>query len=77
MKIKLGLLSGILMLAALVLVLWTVQYQTLKYSSEERALIQSLYAKSKEEELRQYVQIAKATVVRLAVTKQPSLQVTS
>lgn len=68
MKIKLGLLSGILMLAALVLVLWTVQYQTLKYSSEERALIQSLYAKSKEEELRQYVQIAKATVVRLAVT---------
>lgn len=67
MRIKLIVLTTAITLLVLAAVAVMVQRQTLKLAGQERELVKSIYAQSKEVELRHYVSLAQAALERLAL----------
>lgn len=65
-RIKLIALTTAITLLVLAAVAVMVQRQTLKLAGQERELVKSIYAQSKEVELRHYVSLAQAALERLA-----------
>ncbi|CAG9182212.1 cache domain-containing protein [Cupriavidus respiraculi] len=59
-------LSAALMLLAFVLVTWAVSDQMVSHARQDRAQVQAMYVASKEKELRHYVDLGHATLVRIA-----------
>lgn len=66
MKYRIILLSSLFVLLALGTVAVMVRHQTLKLVAQERELVLAAYERTKERELRQYVQMAQSAVVKLA-----------
>lgn len=66
MRIKLIALTTGITLLVLAAVAVMVQHQTLKLAQQERELVKTIYAQSKEVELRHYVSLAQAALGRLA-----------
>ncbi len=65
LPLKLALFSIAAILLALGLVAATVQHQTLALAHQERALVEDAYLRSKETELRHYVQLASSSLARI------------
>lgn len=59
-------LAAILVLAVFVLVTWAVSYQMVSHSRQDRQQVQRIYVSSKEKELRHYVELGHAALVRIA-----------
>lgn len=59
-------LSAAFMLVVFVLVTWAVSYQMVSHSRQDRQQVQAVYVASKEKELRHYVELGHATLVRIA-----------
>lgn len=59
-------LFAALMLVVFVLVTWAVSYQMVSHSRQDRQQVQAVYVASKEKELRHYVELGHATLVRIA-----------
>lgn len=66
LRLKLVLLSGVPIVVALVLMAATMQRQTLELVREEQAQVQQAFMQSKEAELRNYVELARNTLLRIA-----------
>ncbi len=66
MRLQLIALTAGITLLVLAAVAVMVQRQTLKLAGQERELVKTIYAQSKEVELRHYVSLAQAALVRLA-----------
>lgn len=54
------------MLVVFVLVTWAVSYQMVSHSRQDRQQVQAVYVASKEKELRHYVELGHAALVRIA-----------
>jgi two-component system NarL family sensor kinase len=59
-------LSATFMLAVFVLVTWAVSYQMVSHARQDRKQVQAVYVASKEKELRHYVELGHAALVRIA-----------
>jgi two-component system NarL family sensor kinase len=59
-------LSAAFMLVAFVLITWAVSYQMVSHARQDRKEVQTVYVASKEKELRHYVDLGHATLVRIA-----------
>ncbi len=59
-------LSAVFMLVVFLLVTWMVSYQMVSHSRQDRKQVQAVYVASKEKELRHYVELGHAALVRIA-----------
>lgn len=59
-------LSAAFLLVVLVLVTWAVSYQMVSHAGRDRKEVQAVYVASKEKELRHYVDLGHAALVRIA-----------